>query len=188
MAAVTTMKSTNTSNELEIRYKYRLQKFKSELATFKSVVLNNPHKEKIVNQYRAVRNAFKQWEYLAEWENGMLVKELINGAPLPKLEKNSFASNIIEPHGLQVMDELIGEWHNNPQQSELLNEINHLLQVTNQISEFTKIYDYEFFAASRVELIRLFSLGLSGFDAPGTLSSIEDAKEVWKTLNEDFVK
>ena len=109
MAAVTTMKSTNTSNELEIRYKYRLQKFKSELATFKSVVLNNPHKEKIVNQYRAVRNAFKQWEYLAEWENGMLVKELINGAPLPKLEKNSFASNIIEPHGLQVMDELIGE-------------------------------------------------------------------------------
>ena len=65
MAAVTTMKSTNTSNELEIRYKYRLQKFKSELATFKSVVLNNPHKEKIVNQYRAVRNAFKQWEYHA---------------------------------------------------------------------------------------------------------------------------
>jgi len=186
MAAVTTMQSTNTSNELEIRYKYRLQKFKSELETFKSVVLNNPHKEKIVNQYRAVRNAFKQWEYLAEWENGMLVKELINGAPLPKLEKNSFASNIIEPHGLQVMDELIGEWYNNPQQSELLNEINHLLQITNQISEFTKIYDYEFFAASRVELIRLFSLGLSGFDAPGTLSSIEDAKEVWKTLNEDF--
>ncbi len=186
MAAVSTKQSTSTSHELEIRYKYRLQKFKSELETFKSVVSITPNNKEIRNQYRAVRIAFKQWEYLAEWENGMLLKELINGAPLPKLEKNSFASNIIEPHGLQVMDELIGEWHDNPQRSELLKEISHLLQVTNQISESTKIYDYEFFAASRVELIRLFSLGLSGFDAPGTLSSIDDAKEVWKTLDEDF--
>lgn len=186
MAAVFTKDSIDTSNELEIRYKIRFQKFESELKKFKSMVLSNCSDDNILKQYKQVRVAFKRWEYLGEWENGMLIKEMINGAPLPKLEKNSFASNIVEPHGLQVMDELIGEWHENPQCAELLNEIDLLLEVTNQISEFTKIYDYEFFAAARIELIRLFSLGLSGFDSPGTFSSIDDAKEVWNTLYIDF--
>ncbi len=186
MAAITASYTMNSEQLLENRYTYRIKEFKNELEKFKSLLLQKTSTKNILFRYKAVRRAFKRWEYLAEWENGSLVKELINGAPLPKLEKNSFSSNIIEPHGLQVIDELIGDWEHKTNYPALLDEVNHLLQVSSQIAEISKIYDYEFFAAARIELIRLFTLGLTGFDTPGTLLAIEDAKYSWEILSEDF--
>lgn len=186
MAAITANYTLTSANLLESRYTSRVKEFRNELNNFKSSILQKKSSDDILFRYKAVRKAFKRWEYLAEWENGSLVKELINGAPLPKLEKNSFTSNIIEPHGLQVLDELLGDWEKDPNYSALIIEVNHLLQVTSQIAETSIIYDYEFFAAARIELIRLFTLGLTGFDTPGTISAIDDAKYVWDILLEDF--
>ena len=45
-----------------------------------------------------------------------------------------------------------------------------------------KFNDRQFFEATRQSIIRLASLGITGFDTPGTLQGIEDADKVLKTI------
>lgn len=125
-------------------------------------------------KYLELRKFFKTIEFLWTYSDPSFVKEYINGAPLPKLEENSFGPNVIEPHGLQVLDELIyGE----------LNDSN-ILQIQNQLAEMykycevyvpKKVYSYQAFVASRQNLVRLFAMGLVGFDVPASDNAISDA-------------
>lgn len=140
----------------------------------------------VLKVYREVRDAFKQWEYLAEHLDYIFIKDQVNGAPLPKLEKKSFGLNILQPKGLQVIDELIFADSLQAVQQELLVEIKKLQTELIHYQTPQKIYDKHVFEASRIELIRLFALGLTGFDTPGSVRAIDDAVAVLKTIQEDL--
>lgn len=136
-------------------------------------------------EYRKLRDAFKSFEYLGENSDPLFFKLYLNGSPLPKLEENSFEPKIIEPKGLQKIDELISD--NRLQNSEaiynLLTEFSSYLTTAKP----AKLYARDFYNASRIELIRLFSLSLSGFDTPGSNDFIPDGIISINTMKSDLM-
>ena len=185
MLFVSLKTADNPEKIISERYTQRQNDFILSINNF-SRSLKSENKKEIFWAYRRMRQAFKQWEYLAEFKNPSLFREKINGAPLPKMEENSFGAIIIEPSGLQVMDEYLAE----PNSDSFFIKINiladDLLNAVKQIPANPICYDHEIFEAGRIELIRLYTLGLTGFDSPGTLQSLEDAKSVIDVLKQDF--
>jgi cytochrome c peroxidase len=164
----------------------KLVTFKQELVSFNTVVFGlNQGKTSVKTvklRYRHLRNAYKQIEFLLEYTDPTLVKEYINGAPLPRLEKTAPSLLVLEPVGLQVIDELMAELPDSASAAQLLVQT-ETLKATMQVYQWqTKIYDRYIYEGAFVALIRLFSLGLTGFDTPGTLAGIEDAKSVLESL------
>lgn len=181
--------SVKSDSEVFDKYKSNFNKLKVLASQFSNYVnLIDPtleNKEEIVKKYNQIRDAFKAVEFIWEYTDPNYVKEYINGAPLPKLDKAAPGILILNPRGLQVIDELLYEEHWN---IENIREQATLLSIA--LSDYqipAKINDRIVFEASRVELIRLFNLGLTGFDVPSSKRSMLDALVVFKQLNETIV-
>jgi cytochrome c peroxidase len=127
--------------------------------------------------YKALRISYKEIEFLLEYTDPTLVKENLNGAPLPRLEKSAPSLTILQPVGLQVIDELMAEQPDKSVIEALLVQADLFYKTVKDYQWQGKVYDRYIFEGAFVGLIRVFSLGLSGFDTPGTLCGVTDAKE-----------
>src|SRR5690606_9743350 len=102
----------------------------------------------------------------------------INGAPLPSLESNAPSLSVLEPEGFQPLEELLFD-DAAMEQKEKLTELGSELE--NRFKEFVayqqgvQVYDRHVFEAVRFELIRVFTMGITGFDSPVTLNSIPES-------------
>ncbi len=136
-------------------------------------------------QVRICRLNFKRIEVLAEYFDPQMISDKINGAPLPKIERKAPNLVIFEPKGLQRLDEIAAdESEADPEEiKKLSKELYESCQQLEEVQSRIKVYDRHIFEACRTELIRTFSLGLTGFDAPGTLNSIEEAKTVFNSIS-----
>jgi cytochrome c peroxidase len=173
------------------RYNQRLDSFKQRLDVLISQLEAAGNKKKpdigqLGRQYRALRQAFKRWEYLAEYKDPQFVKDHVNGVPLPKPERNSFGLNTVEPHGLQVMDEAAAEMMKPEQRLELLEQATMLQEKLNQYRPDFRIYSSDVFEASRQAILRALSMGLSAFDVPGLGNSLPDTREALLAVWEDL--
>ena len=149
-----------------------VQQLESKTKTLENTVSS---KKEVQTAYLNVRKAFKEWEYLAEHLDYLFIKDYINGAPLPKLERESFGLNIQEPKGLQVIDELVFSDSLFFQKENILKEIVGLKENLNKHIPASKIYDQSIFEAARTELVRIFALGETGFDTPASGNALADA-------------
>ncbi len=149
---------------------------------------SDPTTQKELQQrHLATRQAFKKVEYLLEYFDYESVKFYLNGAPLLSLEPNVPETNILEPVGLQVLDEMIFE-------DELIKTKKDFEYLTEELAlQFNKISAHQkniqlqhryIFEAARLELIRIFTLGVTGFDTPGgSTNAIPEAKTALETLS-----
>lgn len=168
----------------------KLNHFKNDVHQFNQLVTKwgqaKATEKNIVLAYKQVRHSYKQIEFLLEFTDPALVKDNLNGAPLPHLDKTAPSLMVLNPVGLQVIDELLQE----PKDSQIIQEIqfqSHLLDQTMESYQWqTKIYDRYIFEGGFISLIRLFNLGLTGFDTPGSLLGISDSKSVLQSLK-DFL-
>lgn len=144
--------------------------------------------EEIMTYYsNELRPAFKRCEWVLAYFDAEAYSKWINGAPLPKLEKNVPNPTVIEPNGFQTIDEWMGG------DAASLEEIRELASLLSDKSSSLLKYirsvswnERHFFEAARSEVLRLFTLGITGFDSPGTLSSMKDAGLVYEVLH-DFL-
>lgn len=124
----------------------------------------------------ATRIQFKRVEYLLEYIDPESVRRYLNGAPLPKTEPHVPEVAIIQPKGLQVLDEQVFE--DIPDREEVE-------RLTKELAKnFRTVYSYvqnrqlnhrHFFEAMRLELVRIFTLGITGFDTPGSVNAMPEA-------------
>lgn len=170
------------------RHEKRLQAFIAEIDRFRIFLGDgSAEHEEIKLRFRELRMAFKKWEYLGEHLDPIMTKDKINGAPLPKIERNSFGMNILPPRGMQVLDELVFTENINDNKPEIYKELSLLSNVLKEaLSMGYPIYDRSVLEAARVELIRITTLGLTGFDVPASGNSVTDAITVLKTMREDL--
>ena len=177
--------SIKSDKEVFDTYKSNFEKLKIEASQFSSHVNSikptPDNKKSIVNEYNQLRDAFKAIEFIWEYTDPIYVKDYINGAPLPKLDKSAPGILIIQPRGLQVIDELLFEEHWNIEN--ISEQATLLYQAINDYNFPAKINDRIVFEALRVELIRSFNLGLTGFDVPASERSIVDAIVIFTQLN-----
>lgn len=170
-------------------YVERFKNFKTSINDFnlkvKNTTFNKANLKSIKSDYFKLRSAFKKWEYIAEYMDPIFIKDNINGAPLQKLEQNSFGANIIEPRGLQAIDEFLFSNEATTLKENILLALSQMTQVLNDHA-LIKIYDRDVFIASRQGLVRLYALGVTGFDTPGSLNGLEDTKIVITSISEDM--
>lgn len=176
----------NEKNSIDLiteNYLQRYASLKESINELELAIIDNKPKQEIQKSYLKLRKYYKQWEYLAIQKDPVFIKEEINAAPLPKIEENSFGSNIIAARGLQQLDDLI--FSDEYTKEEITQQVTYL---KNKFKEYTpiKLYDRDVFEGARIELIRLFTLGLTGYDTPGSANAIQDATDVLITLQEDL--
>ena len=110
--------------------------------------------------------------------------------PLDYRDKSHFRgeAKVLLPVGLQVLDELIFSDDVANEKQAVLNLTKQLqtdfFAVANAIKKRHYIVDFEIIEASRLELIRIFTLGITGFDTPGSLNAIEEASTSLEALQE----
>lgn len=140
------------------------------------------HKTEIGNVKLAVKSArlsYKKIEFYLSFYHQEYVNEHINGAPLLHIKKTGMLPDVIPPEGLQVLDELVYEEDENLDANLIATNSRKLYNAYQLLYEGLKTKTIEpekEIAAMRLGLIRVFTLGVTGFDTPGSLNAIEEAK------------
>lgn len=156
--------------------------FDKELASLQEIVdqeflpaTQQQQEENIRQSFLKARNQYKKMEYYMEYFFPTTAV-YINGAPIDEIE---LGENLIqEPTGFQVMEELIYEAPNKENREALLNEVRKMQLNLKRVGRYHTQYeitDAQVFDALRLEIFRIASLGITGFDNPTALASIPEA-------------
>ena len=101
---------------------------------------------------------------------------LINGPPLPEIEAEE--NKAFEPEGFQVIEELLYPEVDTTQREVLTAEIRKLRREVarcRQLWAVTTVTDAHVFDALRLQVFRVMTLGISGFDTPLCQTAIPEA-------------
>lgn len=147
-------------------------------------IIEDLHKlnyEKDINllqkDYLAVRKHFKRIEFLVAYLDPQLYEKSINESPLLKPEPKVANKETHFPKGFQVIDEML--FASSVDKAALKKLIRHLTQAIESFRlthQSTPLYDAIIIHAIKEQLIRSFTLGITGFDSPGSSHAMEDFK------------
>lgn len=130
-----------------------------------------------------LRLNYKKVEWAAEYFDPA-TSRFFNGPPVQEIEMSS--GQVFEPAGLQVMEGYLFPKYNISQKTQLINQIKLLQQGCDKYkSHFANIaiFDWQVFDATKLEVFRILSLGISGFDNPLTLKSSQESAASLESLN-----
>ena len=173
------------------------QDFLSKVLSFEAKVemlLESLQKAENIESWKEAQQAFKECryqykkiEFLAEYVDNQFARQSFNGAPLPYLETSWERTNVVQPSGLQILEELIFSDEPLVEKSEILRlttQLHKEIGDFHKVQSSTVITDRMVFEAARYEIIRIVALGITGFDTPVTLNSLPEAVIVIKVLQE----
>jgi cytochrome c peroxidase len=173
--------STANSESSESKIKnYHLQNIATAdtLANqLKQAVESNAPADSLKKLFLECRLAYKRTEFLSEYYSATTSKA-INGAPIDDIEPDD-PHRIIEPSGFQVIEPFIFPKYNTADQTILISELNTLIAFYKRlytVAETSPFTNEHLFDACRLEVFRIITLGISGFDAPLAQNSMEEAK------------
>jgi len=125
------------------------------------------------------RISYKKIEFYLAFHYSEYVNEHINGAPLLHIEKSGTSPLVLTPEGLQVLDELVFS-------DEAADEKGQIAAIAKKLNSYYTILFGSLdtksgtvkgnISAMRLQLVRMYSLGLTGFDTPGSLNAIPEAQ------------
>lgn len=126
----------------------------------------------------AARISYKKIEFYLAFHFGEYIKENINGAPLLHIEKEGTRPKVVEPRGLQVLDEMVFADNANEEKAQIAILVKNLKGsysiLFNELDK-NKRAGTSGIAAMRIQLVRILSLGITGFDTPGSLNALPEA-------------
>lgn len=125
-----------------------------------------------------VRLDYKRIEFFLAFRYSEYIAEHINGAPLLHIERTGTTAVVLEPEGLQVLDEMVFSSEAEAQKPAILMLSKKL---HNSFSQLFRSFDPDQAAtqkqltAMRLELVRIYAMGITGFDTPGSLNALPEA-------------
>lgn len=124
------------------------------------------------------RISYKKIEFYLAFHYTEYVNEHINGAPLLHIEKSGTSPIVLTPEGLQVLDELVFSEEASVEKAQISALAKKLSSNYKLLFDSlnTKNTARGNISAMRLQLVRLYALGLTGFDTPGSLNAIAEAK------------
>ncbi|WP_312172898.1 cytochrome c peroxidase [Chryseobacterium sp.] len=156
-------------------FKTRLSQLKSDAYGFSE---NKITLEDLRKTLKETRNSFKEIEFYVAYHYPEFTKTHLNAAPLFHIEAAGTTSYTLPPEGLQVLDELVFSDEAGTKKEEiktitdfLFNSYSsfYLSSLKNGLSKGSNKT-----LPLRIELIRIYSLGVTGFDTPGSLNISEE--------------
>lgn len=162
-----------TSSEMFI---HSLRTLENSFHTLKKITTTHSL-DSIHRYYHFSRNYYKQCEFIIEYYDGSFVSSIINAAPLLKLNPSSAQTEILEPHGLQVLDELMYSEEKSLEERRhlLIEEIDYILASLKNLSivaQGIRIEKRHLLESVQLGLLRIVSLGITGFDTPASDKAI----------------
>ncbi|MES2629166.1 MAG: cytochrome c peroxidase [Bacteroidota bacterium] len=151
----------------------------SELGSLVSVLAEIESADASIRKelYSKARAHYKHIEFFIEYISPREAKYFINGALVLKHDAEN-GKVIIQPHGLQVIEEML--FSSEPiDASAFSSEIRQLrgrLSETLEYYQFVETNDAQLLDMSQLQLHRLASLTLNGYDATYTLANITEAE------------
>lgn len=141
--------------------------------------------QQLLQGHLELRLQFKRFEHLIAHLDEEGTKDFLNGAPLLQIERNAPELRVLEPEGLQVLDELMVEENlDYPKIQALLHSLQSHFEDLNAVQQRVYLSDRVVLESIRSQLIRIMSLGLTGFDTPGTLHALPEAEASLQRLSE----
>ncbi|MEN2400080.1 cytochrome c peroxidase [Flavobacterium sp. MC2016-06] len=152
-----------------------LNKLNNEIMQFQKIATADKSQKEIIEQFKKSRLAYKKVEWAVEYFVPETAR-FMNGPALDEMELEENRS--FEPHGFQVIEELIYPEYEIGNKENLLREINifkaNIKQLQNTFEVITISNDYVLDAVQQ-NVFRVITLGITGFDSPILQSSILEA-------------
>jgi cytochrome c peroxidase len=154
-----------------------LNKLSNEILQFQKLVDSNASPKEIVEQFKKSRLFYKK----AEWAIEYFIPEtarFMNGPALDEMELEENRS--FEPHGFQVIEEMIYPEYKIEDKENVIRELNIFQSNIKQLKttfEVITISDDYVLDAIEQNIFRVIALGITGFDSPILQSSIPEAGE-----------
>ncbi|MCB9290528.1 MAG: cytochrome-c peroxidase [Lewinellaceae bacterium] len=141
-------------------------------------------------QLAKTRYAFKRVEYLFDYFKTEYNYLYINGAPLPKINKEDVNGPIVPPNGLQALDELVFSEEAETEREKiaaLATSLKERVDFIVRIHLPLSLSDTQVMEALRSGIVRVFALGVTGFDTPGSGNGIEEAQASIAAMEQAFI-
>jgi cytochrome c peroxidase len=167
----------SNNEKVDQYYLQQLQVLKQKLETLQQSCKKNSSIQILQQQFKEARLAYKKLAVLTEYFNVYETKYL-NGPALKRVEEDN-PTVIVEPQGFQVVEEkLFSQWSNAKYKmvSDDLEQM--LVTVDKLINEPDRIYKFRnerVFDALRSSVLRIITMGISGFDSPIAQHSLTEA-------------
>lgn len=141
------------------------------------------------NAVTKCRLQYKRIEFYLAFYYPEFIKTHINGAPLLQLEAEGTKASVIPPQGLQVLDEMVFGDKAEENRNEIFGLSRQLYSNYLMLHDrlmVNNLPDYEDVEAMRLQLVRILALGVTGFDTPGSLNALSEAKASLEGMHEYF--
>lgn len=146
----------------------------------------NDIRDNLFDVYREVRENYKRIEAYVVFRYPVIDKA-INGGPVPSIETEIVILHKDDPHGLQVLEEIInGDDLDSNHFKREITLLKKQVQLLQRSFDNRPLLYWEILEANHLAITRLMTLGLSGFDSPEFLLSISDAQIVLQQLKIDL--
>jgi cytochrome c peroxidase len=166
--------SFSTSNNIELMpVQQAIPQISTDLE--KTIALTSSLNEYLAKQnfvearksFVQLKRNYKQIEFFLLHFDYQMHSRYINGAPLPKIIEKMNELTILEPQGLQIIEEkLFDEQADFKEIAELIHTFEFSLNEVFENLKKNKFTDADIFEAMRFGVIYLYSMGLTGFDSP----------------------
>lgn len=157
-----------------------------KVAKLKYSVQSDSTEAQIQRQFLEAHQSYKKVEMIGEYYSPA-VSKAINGPAIPEFEENDKVT--VPPEGFQVIEELVFPKYNKESKKELLEELGVLsanLTRLEKVSNTNELTDAHVFDAMRLEVYRIITLGITGFDSPVVLNSLPEAFVALETIEKYY--
>jgi len=140
----------------------------------------------IQTQFLEAHQSYKRVEMLSEYYSPAVSKS-INGPAIPEFEESDNVT--VPPEGFQVIEELVFPKYDRKSKEELIQQLGILsanLIRLKKVSHSNELTDAHVFDAMRVEVYRIITLGITGFDSPVAFNSLPEAETSLGTIEKYY--
>ncbi|WP_339710599.1 cytochrome c peroxidase [uncultured Kriegella sp.] len=141
-------------------------------------------------QVEKTRLVYKKIEFIFDYYQTTYNGAYINGAPLPKVSEYFEAGNIIEPCGLQALDEAVFETasEENLQYIKVLADgLKKRVDFVAKIHLPIHLKTSQIIECIRSGIVRVFTLGVTGFDTPGSVNALKESYVSLQSMETTFL-
>ncbi len=191
--AIITSFQTNpetATERVQANYAENVEAFRASIDTYLALAqMKVVDSEALYKAHINCRLNFKKIEHIIGHYDEQYVKFSLNGAPLPVIRQEPDSIRVVEPEGLQILDELVAE--DEPDIEKIVEKLSVLQTSFAEVAAYEKrrhLDDKRIMEAMRSQIVRVFALSLTGFDTPGSGNGIAEAKAALQSMLNDFLE
>jgi cytochrome c peroxidase len=156
-------------------YKKQVQELALSVETLAEAIAGKEPTQLLQESFKRAKESYKRVEWLVAYYHEFTAKQ-INGPAIEEIEPED-NSVLLKPEGFQVVEALLFPTYDTASRKELLQQAKMLQSSVGRLSLMAttlETTDAHLFDAMRLQVFRLITLGITGFDSPNAKNSIAE--------------